>query len=130
MKIRIRDGLPFVKVTLTHQKKIVEIEEVLLDTGSASTIFSYTLLEDSIGLELKQDDALHQIQGVGGVEYVFVRQIDSLRMNHFEAINFNIEIGAMDYGFQINGIIGMDFLIKGQFLIDLAQLEANSLPES
>ncbi|MCK5525432.1 MAG: hypothetical protein KAI83_20070 [Thiomargarita sp.] len=42
MKIRMRDGLPFVKVTLIHQETVLEIEEVLLDTGSASTIFSYT----------------------------------------------------------------------------------------
>jgi hypothetical protein len=41
MKIRVPDGLPFVKVTLIHQKKVLEIEDVLLDTGSAGTIFSY-----------------------------------------------------------------------------------------
>jgi hypothetical protein len=50
-------------------------------------------------------------------------------MNDFEAIDFDIEVGAMDYGFEINGIVGMDFLVKGQFLINLAQLEANSFPE-
>ncbi len=125
MKIRMRDGLPFVKVTLIHQKTELEIEEVLLDTGSASTIFSYTLLE-SAGFELKSDDKLRQIQGVGGVEYVFARRIDRLIMNDFEATDFEIEVGAMDYGFKINGIVGMDFLVKGQFLINLAQLEANS----
>ena len=126
MKINIRNGLPFVKVILMHQKKILEIEDVLLDTGKASTIFSYTLLE-AAGFELKSDDRIHQIQGVGGVEYVFARRIDKLIMNNFEATDFEIEVGAMDYGFKINGIIGMDFLIKGKFFINLAQLEANSL---
>jgi len=128
MKIRMRDGLPFVKVTLIHQEKVLEIEEVLLDTGSAGTIFSYTLLE-SAGFELESDDKLRQIQGVGGVEYVFARRIERLIMNDFEAIDFEIEVGAMDYGFKINGIVGMDFLVKGQFLINLAQLEANSFPK-
>jgi hypothetical protein len=29
----MRDGLPFVKVTLIYQEKVLEIEEVLLDTS-------------------------------------------------------------------------------------------------
>jgi len=66
MKIRMRDGLPFVKVTLIHQENVLEIEDVLLDTGSACTIFSYTLLE-SAGFELNPDDRIRQIQGEGGL---------------------------------------------------------------
>jgi len=39
-------------------------------------------------------------------------------MNDFEAIDIEVRVGAMDYGvLKINGIVGMDFLIKGQFLI-------------
>jgi len=105
MKIRMRDGLPFVKLTLIHQENVLEIEDVLLDTGSAGTIFSYTLLE-SAGFELNPDDRIRQIQGVGGFEYVFTRRIDQLIMDDFEAIDFEIEVGAMDYGFKINGIDG------------------------
>jgi hypothetical protein len=32
---------------------------------------------------------------------------------------FEIEIGAMDYGFEIDGIVGMDFLTQVGALIDL-----------
>ncbi len=63
MKIRVRDGLPFVKITLIHQEKVLEIEEVLLDTGSTSTIFSYTLLLESAGFELR-------IMGLKSMEYM------------------------------------------------------------
>ncbi len=124
MNIKMRDGLAFINVTLIYQQKVLEIEDVLLDTGSASTIFSYTVLE-AAGFELNPDDRLRQIQGVGGVEYVFARRIDRLIMDDFQAIDFEIEVGAMDYGFQINGIVGMDFLVKGGFLIDLAKLKIN-----
>lgn len=125
MNIKMRDGLAFVNVTLIYQQKVLEIEDVLLDTGSASTIFSYTVLE-TVGFELNPNDRLRQIQGVGGVEYVFARQIDRLIMDDFQAIDFEIEVGAMDYGFKMNGIVGMDFLVKGGFLIDLAKLKINS----
>jgi len=37
--------------------------------------------------------------------------------------NFEIEVGAMDYGFDLDGIIGMDFLSQVGAIIDLAKLE-------
>jgi len=40
-----------------------------------------------------------------------------LRVFHFE-----IEIGGMDYGFEINGILGMDFIIRAKAIINLAEM--------
>lgn len=37
--------------------------------------------------------------------------------------DFTIEVGVMDYGFDINGILGMDFLIETGAIIDLARME-------
>jgi len=37
--------------------------------------------------------------------------------------NFAIEVGAMDYGFAIDGIIGTDFLLQVGAVIDLSRLE-------
>lgn len=37
-------------------------------------------------------------------------------------MNVEIEIGAMDYGFPINGILGMDLLIQTRAVIDLNHL--------
>lgn len=36
--------------------------------------------------------------------------------------NFKAEIGAMDYGFDINGIIGIDFLTKINAIINLDKM--------
>ena len=36
---------------------------------------------------------------------------------------FEVEIGAMDYGYNIDGIIGVDFLMQVGAMIDLANLE-------
>jgi hypothetical protein len=36
---------------------------------------------------------------------------------------FTIQIGAMDYGFHIQGILGMDFLLQAGTVIDLKDLE-------
>lgn len=37
--------------------------------------------------------------------------------------DFTIEVGVMDYGLAINGILGMDFLIETGAIIDLARME-------
>lgn len=36
---------------------------------------------------------------------------------------FLIQIGAMEYGFPIQGVLGMDFLLKTAPVIDLGELE-------
>lgn len=37
--------------------------------------------------------------------------------------SFKIEIGAMKYGIEMNGILGMDFLLQAGATIDLAELK-------
>ena len=34
-------------------------------------------------------------------------------------MNFQVDIGGMDYGFDINGILGTDFLIQSGAILDL-----------
>jgi hypothetical protein len=55
-----------------------------------------------------QDD-LYTIRGVGGREAVFLRQLDYLQVGESRMPHFEVEIGGMDYGFEINGILGMNY---------------------
>ena len=41
--------------------------------------------------------------------------------------DFEIEIGGMDYGYEINGILGMDFLTQGRALINLKEMRIDFL---
>jgi hypothetical protein len=121
MNIRIRDGLPYISVSLTHQGRSLTIKDVLIDTGSAGTLFSAdTMLE--IGVRLEPHDQVRRIYGVGGAEFVFIRQVDRLTMGERVLENFEIEVGAMKYGLDLKGILGMDFLLKIGATIDVAQL--------
>jgi hypothetical protein len=45
-----------------------------------------------------------------------------------EVPDFEIEVGAMDYGFPADGILGLDFLLRAGALIDLRQLEVRGDP--
>ena len=61
--------------------------------------------------------------GIGGAEFVFVKRIDRLSVGELQVSDFAIEVGAMDYSFAIDGIIGTDFLLQVGAVIDLARLE-------
>jgi len=49
----------------------------------------------------------------------------SLQVEQHRLHNFEIEIGGMDYGFEINGILGMDFLIRAKAIINLAEMRVD-----
>lgn len=61
--------------------------------------------------------------GVGGTELVFSKRLEGVALGDMELRDFEVQIGAMNYGFPIQGIIGMDFLLQFQAVIDLGRLE-------
>ena len=122
MRLVLKDDLPFVTVTVAFKGMTTDMTQVLVDTGSASTI----LLADAvaaINILPLPEDRLYSIRGVGGSEAVFSRKVDYLQVGECRLPGFEIEVGGMDYGFEIDGILGMDFLTKAGTVIDLRKME-------
>ena len=122
MKLKLKQGLPFVSVELSYHGRSLWMDSVLIDTGSTGTIFSADQLS-KVGIFLDVEDKLRRIIGVGGSEFVFTKLIQQLAVDELIVKNFHIEVGEMNYGFEIDGIIGMDFLSQVNAVVDLAQLE-------
>jgi predicted aspartyl protease len=122
MQIQLLYNLPFITITAEYNGNSIQIPSVLIDTGSASTLLSIDILS-KIGIKPEPDDIIQRIRGVGGTEVVFKRKFQSIKFDTLIANSFDIEIGAMDYGFEINGILGMDFLLSTGAIIDLAKLQ-------
>jgi hypothetical protein len=76
----------------------------------------------TIGLIPLPQDILHTLRGVGGTEVVFTRRLDSLQVGECRLTNFDIEVGGMDYGFPMYGILGMDFLARAGAIINLREM--------
>jgi hypothetical protein len=124
MQLKIKNDLPFITVTIAYQGASIAISNVLIDTGSATSIFSADQLI-KIDLAPLPEDILYTIRGVGGSEVVFSRQVDYLQLGEQKIQDFQIEVGGMDYGFEILGILGMDFLTQSRAILDLGLLEIN-----
>jgi predicted aspartyl protease len=121
MRLTLKDDLPFTSVQVAYRGSEMEIPDVLVDTGSATTILAAREVAQ-IGIVPESSDMLYVIRGVGGVETVFTRQVEYLSVGQRRVLDFEIEVGGMDYGFEINGILGMDFLLRAGAILDLQEL--------
>jgi len=124
LKIKLENGLPYISVTLNYQGQNLTFDKVLLDTGSMGTLFSIEKV-DAIDLLPEPNDRIREICGIGGREYVFSKTIDPLVSGELVIENFKIEIGDMNYGIDMDGILGIDFLLQSQAIINLEKLELN-----
>lgn len=122
MQLLLRDNIPFVSIVVIYKDTSIEIPSVLVDTGSATTILSADLVQ-IIQITPSPEDSLYTIRGVGGSEVVFSRKVDYLKLGEYFINDFEIEIGGMDYGFEINGILGMDFLVQAGTIINLRDMK-------
>jgi len=120
MSLTLQDNLPFTTITVTYQGTTMDIPQVLVDTGSATTLLAADFIT-TIGIVPLPQDVLHMLRGVGGTEVVFTRRLDSLQVDEHGLTNFEIEVGGMDYGFEMHGILGMDFLIQAGAIINLRE---------
>ncbi len=122
MKIRVEDGLAFVSAIIRYRDQSIELDNMLLDTGSVGTMLAIDQIE-ALNLSAEPGDMIYRVVGIGGAEYVFSKSVDSLSVGHLQVSSFTVEFGAMRYGFALDGIVGLDFLLETGAVIDLTQLE-------
>jgi len=122
MNLRLRDRLLFVDLVVVHGGQRCEVTDVLVDTGSAGTVVSADLVGE-IGLRAGPGDRLHVLHGVGGEEVVFTKRVEAIEIGGHLIRDVRIEVGAMDYGYAMNGILGLDLLRRAGAVIDLGTMQ-------
>ncbi|MEK8130508.1 retropepsin-like aspartic protease [Paenibacillus filicis] len=128
MNLDVDFGLPFVSVIVQFRGQNLKLEKVLLDTGSARTIFKADVVGE-IGVVPEAGDAVDSIQGVGGIEYVYTKTFDWIQFDSLCLEHFQVEIGSMDYGIDIDGILGFDYIRAAGLMIDSVKLQVYSLAD-
>lgn len=124
VKLQLKYGLPFCSIKLIYKGNEIILDDVLIDTGSGGTVFKMDKVEE-IGITIEDEDTIETISGIGGSEFVYKKYVDSISMGDLILCNFKVEIGVMDYGFDINGIVEMDFLKSVGAIIDLEKMIVN-----
>lgn len=97
------------------------MDHVLLDTGSAGTVFNADVVSE-IGVQVEPGDILNKIRGIGGIEVVYSKRFDFVQIGEISLESFEVEIGEMDYGMKIDGILGFDFIRTANLIIDSKNL--------
>lgn len=120
MRLRLRGGLVFVSMRLMMHDRRITLKDVLLDTGSAATLFSLDAVA-ALGLKPEPQGPLRRIRGVGGSEYVFEKSVSMISVGSLRQRDFAIQVGIMDYGMRCDGILGLDFLLQVRAVIDLGE---------
>ena len=124
-KLIIEDGLLLTDMEVTFNGHLLHLQRVLVDTGSGSTVVS-TDLAESIGIVAEENDMIYRITGVGGSEFVYSKTVNSVKIGDMQTKDFAIEIGAMNYGFDLDGIIGLDLLQQLKAIINIDELTIQS----
>jgi predicted aspartyl protease len=120
VKIENIDQLISVPLTIKYKDKEIKIERMIIDTGAAHTIISSDVV-DEIGIFFEDGDEIVSYFGIGGEEFSFRKKVQQLEIGTYKTDNSQIDFGILPR--QINGLIGLDILSKGKFIIDLKQME-------
>lgn len=116
--LKIEDGLLLCSIRMKHNGEILHLERVLVDTGSGGTIISSDKAA-SVNIVPEANDNIYRVRGVGGSEFVYAKIVDEIELGFLKAKGFETEFGAMNYGFDLDGIIRLDFLLEIGAIIDL-----------
>ncbi len=123
MKIKYKYGLLLVDISLTFKGKSIAIENMVVDTGAARTLISQNVVEE-IGLGVDLQDRIVTYYGIGGKEHAFRKRVDLIQIGEFTAKE--VELDFNDFGYDdINGLLGLDLLMKAGYIIDLSNLQMN-----
>lgn len=120
-KLIIDEGLLLTDMEIQYRGRNLHLTRVLIDTGSSSSIISSEIAE-SIGILPEANDPIYRVCGIGGSELVFSKMLDFIKIGHMQAEQIQIEIGAMNYGFHLEGIIGLNLLKRLRAMINIEKL--------
>ena len=118
MKIEYVNELLFANIKITYKGKTKNIDNVIVDTGAAHSLLSVDSVSD-IGISVNYGDSIVTMYGIGGEDYAFRRMVDKIELGSIEIENCYIDFGMLDVRYGINGLIGLDLLMREKVIIDL-----------
>lgn len=104
IELRQENKLLLCELEIKINEQVLNLKNVLVDTGSATTLINSDYIKTD-GTEI-----IDTIYGVGGYETILNKHVDTFKVNGFIIENFKIDLGDMDFGIQLDAILGLDSL--------------------
>ncbi|MGM9934775.1 MAG: retropepsin-like aspartic protease [Clostridium sp.] len=117
IQLRREHGLILCSLNIVIDSRNMFFKNVLVDTGSATTLIN------SNHIELDGSETIRKAYGVGGYETILKKKINSFEIDGLVINDFKISLGEMDYGIELDCILGLDILHELGALIDLKSLK-------
>jgi predicted aspartyl protease len=121
MKFEYRKGLLYTSIHLTFEGRTSTIDNIVIDTGASHTLISQDAVDD-LGIRVRAGDEIYTSYGIGGEEHSYVKIIDLIQVAELKLEQVPIDFMSFPYE-HINGLLGLDVLLRGKFNIDLNTLE-------
>ena len=121
MKIEYRDGLIFTSIKIVYKGKCKIVNNIVIDTGASETLISQDCVDD-IGIKVGADDELVVSYGIGGKEHAFSKKVDEISIDGYTLKDYKLDFTSFQYE-DINGLLGLDILISGGYMVDLQDLQ-------
>jgi predicted aspartyl protease len=121
MIIEHRNGLIYTTISISYHGSTKEINNVVIDTGASHTLISQDIV-DEIGIRVSLEDEVVSSYGIGGKEHAFIKRVDMLSVGDVTLKACPIDFSTIQYE-DINGLLGLDVLMKAGIIIDLKNLK-------
>lgn len=121
MQLIYEDGLLLSTIEICYKGKSKLLSRVAIDSGASHSFINIDSVQE-IGIYFENGDSLVRHYGIGGVEYSFMKKLDYVKIGEKTFPNVHIDFGTLQ-GFNIQGLIGLDILKSGEFVLDLKHLK-------
>lgn len=119
MKITMVSGLPIVSIKITYLGNTLLLDNVLLDTGCAVSVFDTDKVEE-VGLliDRKSGKAVRMF-GVGGQsELCYQQSVTNISINNINFDIFTLQLGMTKIPYGFDAILGADFCERAGLILD------------
>ena len=107
MNFNFRNGLIWISIDIEYEGENINIDNCILDTGSATTAIDIDLVE----FNYKKPSFVKRLVGIGGgTQEVINQEVNKITIDEISLGKVEIEFGDIQADLGINGFIGTDVL--------------------
>ena len=115
-----KHGLIWITFELEYEGKAANIDNCILDTGSATTAVDIDLVD----FNYRKPATIKRLFGIGsGTQEVIAQKVDKVIIDQTELKDIEIEFGDIRADLGINGFVGNDILSFFTITIDYSRQE-------